>query len=458
MPWRGNRRIISDTMKQYSTNTGSSDGTRIFKRVLAVLFIMGTVPMIGLAQHNFISAQRPDAPELAALGTYPVGVRSLEFVHPDQLDFVNATASSVPRYDRPLAVEVWYPAAPDTPRRLGEYVVDTTDPTVRATLTGVAVRGAKADNRSSYPLIVLSHGYPGNRFLMSHLAENLASKGYVVAAIDHTDSTYGDQGAFSSTLYNRPIDQHFVIESLVELSEEGGGFLRAMIDGENVGVVGYSMGAYGAVIGTGGSVTDQVAAFPFAPPNNLLADHQADNEAYRTMLANSRVKAVFAFAPWGMNVGTWDAQGLSGIRVPFFFVVGDQDDVSGYQGGVRALWENTANTDRYLLTFENARHNAGAPIPAPVEITDPDRYMSYADNVWDSTRMNNIAQHFATAFFGIHLKGDDYQAYLDLIPNAVDGVFETDDEGRFTERHTYWKGFQARSALGLRLEYLEAGN
>ena len=69
-----------------------------------------------------------------------------------------------------------------------------------------------------YPLLIISHGYPGNRFLLSHLAENLASKGYVVASIDHTDSTYSDQAAFGSTLLNRPLDQLFVLNEMARLN------------------------------------------------------------------------------------------------------------------------------------------------------------------------------------------------------------------------------------------------
>jgi hypothetical protein len=157
-----------------------------------------------------------------------------------------------------------------------------------------------------------------------------------------------------------------------------------------------------------------------------------------------------------MNAGFWDADGLSGIETPMFFIAGDQDDVSGYENGTRAIWENASNTDRYLLTYENARHNAGAPMPAPVEVTDPERYMHYADNVWDNTRMNNIAQHFITAYLGMHLKGEDNQAYLDLVPNAVDSVYSVDDDGNFTDEHTYWVGFQDRSAIGLSLEFLPA--
>ena len=60
--------------------------------------------------------------------------------------------------------------------------------------------------------VIISHGYPGNRYLLSHLGENLASKGYVVASIDHkSDSTYDDQTGLASTLYNRPLDQLFVL-------------------------------------------------------------------------------------------------------------------------------------------------------------------------------------------------------------------------------------------------------
>ena len=69
--------------------------------------------------------------------------------------------------------------------------------------------------------MIISHGYPGNRYLMSHLGENLASKGFVTVSIDHKDSTYDDQKAFASTLYNRPFDQLFV------LNEIGGSASRA---------------------------------------------------------------------------------------------------------------------------------------------------------------------------------------------------------------------------------------
>jgi predicted dienelactone hydrolase len=84
----------------------------------------------------------------------------------------------------------------------GEYRVFTRDGKTEVTLRGQGACAMRQPDAAPgpYPLLIVSHGYPGNRFLLSHLAENLASKGYVVASIDHTDSTYSDQAAFASTL------------------------------------------------------------------------------------------------------------------------------------------------------------------------------------------------------------------------------------------------------------------
>src|SRR6185503_3121730 len=119
----------------------------------------------------------------------------------------------------------WYPAALAAGQRPGgDYRVITRDPSVMATLHGRAVRDAGVLKASSpYPLVIISHGYPGNRFLMSHIGENLASKGFVTVSIDHKDSTYEDQKAFGSTLYNRPFDQPFLLNEIDGLRRPGSG-------------------------------------------------------------------------------------------------------------------------------------------------------------------------------------------------------------------------------------------
>ena len=252
------------------------------------------------------------------------------------------------------------------------------------------------------------------------MAEKIASKGYVVASIDHPDSTYDDQTAFGSTLVNRPWDQRFVIDSVTALD----GDLGAIIQDDNIAILGYSMGGYGALIYGGAGVTLISTTYEWGAPPGLLERNMMGTETHAS-LADDRVKAIVAFGPWGNNTGFWDAEGWAGINKPLMLIAGSIDDVSQYEA-MRGIFDETINTTRHLLTFENANHNAGAPMPAPAEsyaVSETLGYAPfdhYADPVWDNVRMNNVAQHFATAFFDLHLKGDpDRRSYLELDRKSV---------------------------------------
>jgi predicted dienelactone hydrolase len=425
---------------------------------LALIAVAATTIVVS-AQNNRIDTIAPSAPELAAFGPYAIGVGTLEVTDKNRPDILNTKEGGpVARYDRTLTLEVWYPAALGNGQKPGEdYHVVTRDPTVMATLHGRAVRDAN-QAKGPFPLLIISHGYPGNRFLLSHIGENLASKGYVVASIDHADSTYSDQKAFGSTLYNRPFDQLFVLNEMDRLSRSGNRF-AGLVDASRTAIIGYSMGGYGVVNVIGGGYSAASATFQNAPPNKLLAERGAANATYQ-QARDARIKAAIAIGPWGMQNGYWDAEGLKGIRTPVMFVAGSGDEVSGYDKGTRALYQGAVNADRYLLTFINAGHNAAAPYPAPresyvfSEALKLFPFMHYADAVWDTVRMNNIFHHFATAYFDVYLKGDaDKQAYLDVVPHGKDAVFAVDPEGKPTATHTYWKGFKRGTAVGLILEH-----
>jgi hypothetical protein len=92
-----------------------------------------------------------------------------------------------------------------------------------------------------------------------------------------------------------------------------------------------------------------------------------------------------------------------------------------------------------MLTYMNARHNV-APNPPPAESLQPglhiDEYYRYAEPSWNEKRINNINQHFVTAFLGIHLKQKDFGKYL-TVPQ---------DSNTKT-----WEGFKPRSSVGLEL-------
>ena len=391
----------------------------------------------------------PDAPELALRGIHTVGVRTLDLVNKNQIDILNSKEGEEVFYDRKLKVEIWYPAEEknnSSPTVQYEEVMgtrgDTLRPLIPLTFKGRAIRNANPKNMvEKFPLIIVSHGYVGSRYLMTYLTENLASKGYVVVALDHTDSTFKDAAPFQSTLLNRALDVHFVLNEIDKLGKKGSDDpLVEKIDINQIGIIGYSMGGYGVLNVAGAGYSDGLGQFfaRMTGGSTAISKLLASNPDFKGG-KDSRIKAVVAFAPWGMERGVWDAEGLKGLKTPTFFVAGSEDDISGYEKGIRTIYEGTINADRYLLTYMNARHNI-APNPPPVESLRPDlhidEYYRYAEPSWDQRKINNINQHFVTAFFGTYLKGEDYTKYLDIPQNSNEKT---------------WEGFKNRSSTGMEL-------
>ena len=433
--------------------------------VIAIILIFTfTLSITAAAEESdfLIGDPMPDAPDLAARGEYKVGVRTLEIVNEDQIDILNySEANKNPTYDRPLTLEIWYPAEiPEARKEMTKYK-DYYFKDEAIIYKGRALRGAELDRTGEkYPLIIISHGYPGTRYMMSYLAENLASKGYIVASISHTESTVRDQAGFASTLLNRPLDIEFTLEKISQFAEaDSGHFLAEMVNTDNTGLIGYSMGGYGVVNAAGAGYTESAVNLSWGVPGGHLKIRQDGNESYQKSL-DDRIKAVFAMAPWGANNGFWSQETMKDLEIPAFFAAGDQDDVSGYENGTKKLFDWAVNTDRYLLTFKNARHNIapnayGVKPLVSVEMNAAD-LMRYNEPVWDNRRLNNIIQHFATAFMGVHIKDQNYKDYLDLITDSSQGVWDQNEDGSFTEDHSYWTGFANRTALGMELQFKEA--
>lgn len=384
------------------------------KRTHAAALLLCLLPMLasgaeqGVVLPNRIDLIRHDAPPLALPGPLAVGVRTLELRDPDRVDVLGTLErGSVVRHERPLTVEVWYPAVVQQGGAGTQYLTETRHLEVMARLQGSAQRDAEPlQGQGAFPLVILSHGYPGNRYLLSHLGENLASKGYVVASIDHTDSTYRNQQAFASTLYNRAPDQRFVLQALATAARSAGSFLQGIVDADNAGLIGFSMGGYGLLNNLGAAYSEAMIEAAGAPPLGLLREHTDASTTYRQTL-DPRFKAGVAIAPWGMNSGYFTAETLAAIRLPVLFVAGTVDATAGYENGTRAIFENTTGAERILLSFVNGGHSVAAPIPLPQEIlqtADKSGAGHYADPVWDSVRSNNILAHYVTAFLDLHLK------------------------------------------------------
>ena len=402
---------------------------------------------------NFIIGDAlPDAPELAIRGEFKIGVKTLDFTNKNQIDVLKSKNGVDAFYDRTLKTEIWYPA--EIPSNTEEIVVynqvmgssnDPKRPLIPFTFLGKAVRDAKPlKSLEKFPLIIVSHGYLGSRLLLTYLTENLASKGYIVVAIDHTESTFLDASGFPSTLLNRSKDVLFILNQMAELGKTSKkSFLSDLIDTDNTGLIGYSMGGYGVLNVAGAGYSDNIIKLfgAMTGGSKAIETRVGTNESYKKSI-DSRIKAVVAFAPWGMERGAWDSESLKGLKVPTFFVAGSQDDVSGYEKGIKAIFTGALNANRYLLTYMNARHNV-APNPPPAESLRPglhiDEYYRYAEPSWNEKRINNINQHFVSAFLGIFLKKKEYEKYLDLQVNSNEKT---------------WTGFKPRSSTGLELLHL----
>ncbi len=411
-----------------------------------------------------------DAPELAARGKYPVGVRTVEIVHPDQIDILHfdRATGKAPHYNRPLTIEVWYPAViskGDNERTTYQMEApgrDRSQDVPPYQISDQATRDAQPAEGSPFPLVIVSHGYPGSRYFLSYLTSNLASKGYVVAAIDHTDSVFGAIKGFESTLLNRSSDQLFTIHALDQLGRDPSHFLHGLVDTGNVAIVGYSMGGYGALISAGAGLSATSPLMQLVP-GGYLRDWSAGSEKYEA-LDRSAIKAIVAIAPWGNQPPShsWDAKGLAGIHIPSLFIAGDHDDVAEYTNGIKPAFEMAVQSERCMLVYENARHNTGAD-PAPPNLSLSYQLMqSTEEPVWRKDRINSIDQHFITAFLDLYLKGDRAKAaYLHVQPShSNDGKWILPATQRDTGNYStgvdeagnrFWKGFQRRWALGMEM-------
>ncbi len=419
-----------------------------------------------------------DAPSLAAIGPHAVGWRTLSFTNPEQPDIPKMvlTAGKTTKSDRTLKIEVWYPATVSGTPAPARYVAPLprskeAAQKVEFAHTGIAIPNAAPVAGSKFPLVLVSHGFGGWGTFMTYLTENLASKGYVVVAIDHADAPFTDAGSFGlsfgSTIVHRARDQQFVLGKLVELSKAPNEPLGALIDAQSIGVIGYSMGGFGALATAGAGYDAASATFRQIPAPLMAPLTEGNAEFAATRPAN--VKALVLIAPWGAQPAqhSWSAKSLESLRTPLMMVVGDADDIVDRANGVGYLFDNTKSASRHLLVYQNARHNTGGN-PAPVEALNDFVAREYFDEpVWRKDRISAINQHFITAFLDLHLKANAARAaFLDVAPvKSNDGKWEVAPGQRTNdtvasgsgETALYWRGFQRRWALGLEMYRKKAG-
>jgi predicted dienelactone hydrolase len=411
------------------------------------------------------SAPGIDAPELATLGPHAVGFRSEKFVHHAQPD-VEATVSAfadVPLRDRKLVVDLWYPAihSPGAKRMVYRASLPGEPPGLPVTFMqpGLAVFGATPIGKR-HPLVIVSHGYSNSPAVMSWLTENLASKGYVVAAIHHNDPNpyVSSSQVRAAPNFHRPRDIAFVAGQLrASLGDQ--------IDPQNIALIGYSQGGYG-VLTAGGATLDLAHPNMSLVAGGLLKKYARGGAGARE-IDMPNIKAIIALAPaGGGDQNAWGSVGLAALKAPLLLIAGENDPVVGYEKSAKAFFTQAVSSDRYLLTFKQAGHAIALnPVPSKMRrsLWDIDWF---EDPIWRQDRINAINLHFITAFLAVHLRGDmNKRTFLDVpVENSDDGDWNAAEGtpwGAFSPGGgaiTLWKGFQRRHARGMILQHRQAQN
>ena len=405
-----------------------------------------------------------DAPELARLGSFRVGVRTLVLLDSENPDghALGTSGGVPPKGNRRLTVELWYPADVAPTAQPVTYTAtlpsEPPAPPAQFSIPGLAVRDAKPAS-GRYPLVVVSHGYSNAPVAMSWLTENLASKGYVVAAIEHDDPPITDRTGFPEVLLRRPLDVAFVARSLAASLGASG-----LLAPDRVALIGYSMGGYG-VLTSAGATLDAAGPLGRFVGAELIAPYArggAKLEAVRV----PGVRAVVALAPAGGGaLAAWGAEGLRALKTPVLLIAGDEDRTVDYRTGARAFFDTATNATRYLLTYRNGGHAIGldsAPEGMRQKLWDQDWF---EDPVWRKDRIIAINLHMITAFLDRYVKDDESRAaYLEVpVADAQAGRWPAPGPAHYGELSpgtapiTVWKGFQDRHAAGVTLEERSAG-
>jgi predicted dienelactone hydrolase len=270
-------------------------------RSLLMLTIIGAFTTLALLA---CAEERDGKPARQRVGRFEAGFHLFKWTY--EVDGV----------EEPLNVGVWYPAA-RVPSARTKYANGVTGS------AGTDPRPHLA--KGPYPLIVWSHGYTGSALAVAYLAEALAERGYVVAAVDHNDpfapmrltgsadlpiseitarrkrvanQLLAERPTLDHARYDyRPTELTLTIDKILAESADAESPYHGLVDPERIGAGGHSMGGYTVMAMTG-----------------CLAGRKVDK----------RIKVVVLHSP---AAWMWSEKDYARMTVPVMLMVGQKEMV-----------------------------------------------------------------------------------------------------------------------------------
>ncbi|TYP70743.1 alpha/beta hydrolase family protein [Paenibacillus methanolicus] len=300
---------------------------RIIAGGLALLYA-GSALAIGGYAFPAVQIERPTGP-------YAVGTVLHHWVDEDREETYTASAGD----RREVLVRLWYPAEPASGAERANYGFGGEE-TDRAGAAPFLYKVIAESNRkakgnayeeapvskasATYPVLLFSPGFGGSSFMYASVLEELASRGYIVAAIQHPHFSYfstrfpdgrvargmfdpgaSDDWQRSEDLIEEVLvpDVRFVTDKLEELAGgASGGELGGKLDLSRLGMLGHSFG---------GAVTAQA------------------------MAADSRIQAGL-----GMDGFLYGKKLTEGLKQPYLYMI--TDDTVTFESGKldRSVWRD----------------------------------------------------------------------------------------------------------------------
>ncbi|WP_336217126.1 alpha/beta hydrolase family protein [Nonomuraea sp. LPB2021202275-12-8] len=316
----------------------------------------------------------------APTGPRPVGTTALHLTDTSRPDPWDPDVDA-----RELKVTLWYPTKQRDGQRSpymtakeselllkGSGIATTPYRTLSKTRTN-AVKHAAPSGRK-LPLVVLSPGFTKPMSTLTSLAEDLASRGYVVAGIDHTYESYAttlsdgrvaeclacdsntDPGFGTGLVQGRAADVSFVLDQLTSTWDRS-----SLIDRTRIAMVGQSIGG-----------ASTVAA----------------------MVKDPRIRAGI-----DMDGTTYARLPKSGLSRPFMFLGSSQHIPGGRDNSWDRDWKLLTGWKRWLV-LSGAEHQSFTDIPLVADVLG----IEPLPGMMPAARGAELTRTYVAAFLDQHLK------------------------------------------------------
>lgn len=344
-------------------------------------------------------------------GTYEIGTLYDIINDEDRLELYTDDPADTRRF----MVRVWYPADHTDSKELSKWIGFRSVSTelakgiglpafalsqISQTDSNAYTQVSISDDKETYPIVIISHGWGGFMSLHTDLAEELASRGYIVLSIDHTygsvatsfidETVYQNKGALPNRndpsfldaahqlVYTYAGDISRTLDYLEEKNSSSYSFFKGRLDLDYIGLIGHS---------TGGGADVAVA------------------------LNDNRIKALLGLDAWVEPIEHSNI--IQGLSIPAIFLRSE-------------TWQEGPNNHHL---FNLIQHSAQAKLYQIDGTTHSDFTMAYMfspltrmigfTGSLDSDYLLQMQKDIMNSFFDKHLKGimgqdSDLSVYKEL--------------------------------------------